>query len=368
MVKAIILAGGYATRLRPLTLTTPKPLLPILDKPVLDWIIEGLTRAGIKDIILSVRYYSNKIKSRYDDGSEYGVNIYYAEEPRPLGDGGPIRYINEVYGLDETFLVIYGDVFSNVDYTKLLNFHKTKGGLCTMTLIEVEDPSRYGIALLDDESKIVKFVEKPRREEAPSNIANAGIYVFEPEVLKYFPIKRSFGLAKDLIPKLLENNLSIYGYIHQGLWSDIGVPKDYFRANIQALKTFYPKGHVGKDTEIANTAEIINPVYISNNVTIEDGSRIGPYTIINPNCKIGKYTRIIESIILKSTLIDLGTVIRRSIIGERSIIGKWVRIEEDSIIGDEVILNDEILLTRNTYILPFKEVKESVFSEGKVIL
>ena len=367
MVKAIILAGGYATRLRPLTLTTPKPLLPILDKPVLDWIIEGLVKAEIRDIILSVRYYSNKIKSRYNDGADYGVNIHYAEEPRPLGDGGPIKYINEVYGLDETFLVIYGDVFSNVDYRRLIDFHRSKGGLCTMTLIRVEDPSRYGVAVLDNEGRIIKFIEKPRREEAPSNIVNAGIYVFEPEVLKHIPVKKSFGLAKDLIPKLLENNIGVYGYIHQGLWSDIGVPKDYFKANIQALKTFYPNGYIGKNTEIENT-EIINPVYISNNVVLEEGSRIGPYTIINPNCKIGKYTRIIESIILKSTIIDIGTVIKRSIIGERSIIGKWVRIEENSIIGDEVILNDEILLTRNTYILPFKEVKDSVFSEGKVIL
>ena len=367
MVKAVILAGGYATRLRPLTLTTPKPLLPILDKPLLDWIIEGLVKAGIKDIVLSVRYHSDKIKSRYNDGSKYGVNIVYAEEPKPLGDGGPIKFINEVYGLDETFLVVYGDVFSNIDYRKLLDFHRSRGSLCTMTLTRVEDPTRYGVAVLDENCRVIRFIEKPRRDEAPSNMVNAGIYVFEPEVLKYTPGKGSFSIARDFIPILLENRVNIYAYIHNGLWSDIGIPRDYFKANIQALKTFYPNGYIGRNVSIEN-AEIVNPTYISDNVVIGEGSRIGPYTIINPRCRLGKYTRIVESIILKSTIIDTGSVIKRSIIGEKVVIGKWVRVEENSIIGDEVALNDEVMLARNTCILPFKEVRDSIYCEGKIVL
>ncbi|RLG86734.1 MAG: NDP-sugar synthase [Thermoprotei archaeon] len=366
MIKAIILTGGFATRLRPLTLTRPKSLLPILDKPLLDWIIEQLSRSGISNIILSVRYLAEMIKKRYGTGIDYGVSIDYAEEVKPLGDAGPIRYINELQELNETFLVIYGDVFSNVNYQEVINFHRKRGGIATIVLTEVEDPSRYGVAVLDEESRILKFVEKPPKEQAPSNTINAGVYVFEPEVIKYIPKRYPCKLAKEVIPKIVSEGLA-YGYVYKGLWFDIGVPMDYLRANIEALKFFYPRGYVANDTEV-NDVEILHPTYISRSVKINKGSKIGPYTIIGRDCNIANTVRIKNSLLFNNVIIESGSYIDSAIISERCVIGKWVRIEPQCVVGDEVVISDEVFISRGTIILPFKEIDSNIIEGGRVIL
>lgn len=367
MVKAIILAGGFATRLRPLTLTRPKPLLPILDRPLLDWIIYGLYESGIRDIILSIRYLAQLIKAKYGAGIDRGVDIKYVEEVKPLGDAGPIKLVNEHVGLDDTFLVVYGDVFSDIDYSRLLEFHKRKGGIATIMLTRVDDPSRYGVAILDDDHRIRDFIEKPPREQAPSNVINAGVYVFEPEILRYIPDKRPSKLAKDVIPKLVAEE-QVYGFIHDGLWNDIGIPEDYYRANINALKYFYPQGYIDGAAEINGDVEIIPPVYISSKVRIEKGSKIGPYTIIGYSSKIGDNALISRSILFPEVIVETSAVIQGSIVGERSIIGKWSRLEEGVIIGDEVVIDEAVLLNKDVIVLPFKEVESSVYKEGKIIL
>ncbi len=367
MVKVVVLAGGFATRLRPLTLTRPKPLLPILDKPLLDWIIDSLRDAELYDIILSLRYLSHLIKARYGSGIDYGVSIKYVEEHRPLGDAGPIRLVKEKVGLDETFLVVYGDIFSNIDYRSLLEFHKKKGGLATIVLTRVEDPSRYGVAVLDDDRRITGFVEKPEPGKAPSHMINAGVYVFEPDVVEYIPEKTPSKLAKHVIPKLVSEG-QVYGYIHDGLWSDIGVPADYYRANIEALRYFYPKGYVSENAEIDDKVVVEHPSYISDNVTIRKGSKIGPYTVIGRNTVLGENVRVRGSILFPHVLAENSAVIRGSIVGEHCFIGKWARLEEGSIIGDEVVIDEEVLIARRVIILPFKEVNTSIYEEGKVIL
>ncbi len=364
---AIVLAGGFATRLRPLTLTRPKPLLPILNKPLLDWIIEGLRDAGIKRVILSVRYLSDMIKRKYGDGSSYGVEILYAEEVRPLGDGGPINVVNETYGIDDTFLVVYGDVFSDVDYNDLIRFHKRMGGLATLVLTRVEDPSRYGVALLDETDRIISFIEKPARGEARSNLVNAGIYVFEPEALKYFKVKPPLKLSRHVIPRMV-NDRVIYGYVHNGIWSDIGVPKDYMKANFQALQHMYPNGFISKTAEVGEGVEIIQPSFIGDNAKLLKECVIGPLTVIGSGCEIGPLTRIKESVLLERVVVDGAAYINGSVIGERTYMGKWVRVMEGSVLGDEIVIEDEVFIARNTVILPYKEIRGSINREGEVIL
>lgn len=367
MVKALILTGGFATRLRPLTLTKPKALLPILNKPLLDWIMEGLNSSKIKEVILSVRYLSHMIKNRYGNGLKFNLSITYLEESKPLGDAGPLRFAYEKGELNGTFLTIYGDVFSDVDYSKIYEYHKKKGGIATLVLTTVENPLRYGVVVLDEEYKIRQFIEKPKKAP-PTNIVNAGIYVFEPEVIKYIPSKIPSKISVDLIPKLLKVG-DVYGFIHKGIWSDIGVPADYRKANYMALTKFYPNNYIDPSVEIKeDEVEIIKPVYIARNVTVKKGSKLGPLTIINESAKIGEFCRITGSIIMMGTVIESSSVIINSIVGEKSFIGKWVRMEEGTVIGDEVIVNDEIYIARNTVILPFKELTLSVSEEGRVIL
>ena len=366
-ITSIILTGGFATRLRPLTLTRPKALLPILDRPLLDWIIDSLRKSGIKDIILSVRYLANLIRGRYGDGSNFNVHITYAEEVKPLGDAGPIPTIASKFSLSNPFLVIYGDIFSDVDISKVIEFHKSKGGLATMVLTRVEDPSRYGVAVIDEDMKVKEFIEKPPKGLIKSNLVNAGIYVFDLEVLKYFPDKTPSKLSKDVIPKLVRDG-QVYAYIHKGIWSDIGVPLDYRRANFEALTRYYPEGYISRKSVIADDVDIVKPVYIGDDVIIDRGSKIGPLAIIGSHSRIGPHTRIYRSVLLDGVVVEGSSLIEGSIIGRASYLGRWVRICDGSVLGDEVIVNDDVLISSNVVILPYKEISDNITKPGSIIL
>ncbi|NPA97096.1 MAG: NDP-sugar synthase [Crenarchaeota archaeon] len=363
-MKAIVLAGGFATRLRPLTLTKPKPVLPILGKPLIRWIIEGLRGAGVSEVVVCARYMAEHVEKALE-GVE-GVDVKVLRERKPLGDAGPLKLVEREVGLDSTFLVVYGDVFSDVDVARLVSYHRSVGAIATLTLVEVDDPSRYGVAELED-GKIVRFVEKPRREEAPSNLANAGVYVFEPEVLKYVPSDRPSKIARDVVPRLVDEGV-VYGYVHRGLWIDIGVPSDYLRANVEALKRFYPEGYVDPSASIGEDVELQHPVYIARGASISRKSVIGPHVVIGPRASIGEGTRIRNAVLFDDVQVDSYAYIDSAIVGSACVIGKWCRIERGCVLGDEVVLADGVLLARRTYVLPYKEVEASIYEENKVIL
>ncbi|MEM3922861.1 MAG: NDP-sugar synthase [Zestosphaera sp.] len=363
---AIILAGGYATRLRPLTLTRPKALLPILGRPLLDWILDNLKNAGVKKVYISVRYMSNMIKERYGDGSSYGLKIDYVEEISPLGDGGPIPLIVEKFNINEPFLVVYGDVFSDVPIESFIRFHEKMGATASIVLTRVDDPSRYGVAQVSDGGKVVKFIEKPEKSP-PSNLVNAGFYIFTPELMKFFPSKKPSKLAVDVLPKLVEQGL-LNAYIHEGLWLDIGVPKDYLRANLSALKYFMPEGFVSPTSEVGDNVEIIKPVFIDENTKIGDNSVIGPYALIGRASIIGSNVRVADSLLLDNVVTESACYLKGVIVGTGSHIGRWVRISPGVILGDEVRIYDEVFITKNVTILPHKELSDDIIEEGKVIL
>ncbi len=363
---AIILAGGYATRLRPLTLTRPKALLPILGKPLLDWILDNLRRAGIKKVYISVRYMSNMIRERYGDGSGYGLKIEYVEEISPLGDGGPIPLIVEKYGINEPFLVVYGDVFSDVSVESFIEFHEKSSAVASIILTRVENPSRYGVAQVDDGGRVTRFIEKPQ-EPPPSDLVNAGFYIFSPELMRFFPAKKPSKLAIDVLPKLVEQGL-LNAYIHEGLWLDIGVPKDYLRANLSALRYLMPEGFISPTSEISDNVEIIKPVFIDENARIGDNSVIGPYTLIGKASIIGDNARIADSLLLDNVVAEAACYLKGVIVGAGSHIGRWARISPGVILGDEVRVYDEVFITKDVTVLPHKELSEDVIEEGKVIL
>ncbi len=363
-MKAIILAGGFATRLRPLTLTKPKPALPILNKPLILWLIEAVKRAGISEVIICVRYMADHIERIVDNVG--GVSIKLVRERKPLGDAGPLSLVHREVGLDETFVVLYGDVFSDVDLRSVIEYHRAAGGLATLTLVEVDDPSRYGIAELVD-GRIVRFIEKPKKDEVFSNLANAGIYVFEPEVLNFIPSDRPSKLARDIIPKLVETQ-QVYGYIHRGIWIDIGVPRDYLRANIEALRKLYPHGYVDPSADIGSDVEIEQPVYIGRNVVIGKNCFIGPHAVIGDNTSLGEGVRVLDSVLFNDVQVDRYSYIEGSILGSACVVGRWCRIEAGCVLGDEVVLSDSVFLARRTYVLPYKEVETSIYEEGRVIL
>ena len=369
MVKAVILAGGYATRLRPLTLTKPKSLLLVLDKPLIDWIVELLVNGGVDNLIFSVYHMAdvliNHLKSIFIQlPSSVKIDFMYEEEP--LGDAGPLHLVNNKFGLTSTFIVSYGDVFSFINVNDMVKYHKEHGGIATVMLTRVEDVSRYGVAVVNADNKILSFIEKPKSYEAKSNLVNAGMYVFEPDVLNHIPKGRS-KLSADVIPRLVEK-FDVYGYVYDGFWSDIGVPDDYKQTNINVLKIINPQGYISQTAKVEEEVELVSPYYIGERVFVRRGSKIGPNVVIGYSTHIGERVRISNTIMLPKSRVRSGSYIENSIVGEECYIGRWSRISENVIIGDGVSVDDEIYIAPSVIILPYKEVKEDILENNKIIL
>ncbi|MGQ9565389.1 MAG: sugar phosphate nucleotidyltransferase [Candidatus Bathyarchaeales archaeon] len=358
-MKAVILAGGFGTRLRPLSCTRPKLLFPIGNKPLLDWTLENLAKSKIDEVILAVNYMAEAFVHRYSN-TAHGMKLHYSRETMPLGTGGPIKKAEDLIGHDKPFLVLNGDIFTTIDYAEVVKKHKKNGATATIMLYQVEDPTRYGTVKLTKNNQVIKFIEKPSKGKAPSNLINAGVYVMEPEIFSLIPSNQRISIEREVFPKLAAKK-KLYAYPFKGLWVDIGKHEDYLYANRLLLSTERRKlakkgNHMEKDVEIEH------PVVIGKDVRIEEKSKIGPYTAIGDNVTVGKGVHVENSIIFPNAIVSDFTSIRGAIIGEGAIIGKWVKIEDNCVVGDYTMIKDNITLTQGVTVCPSKEVSESVLS------
>jgi len=367
-LKAIVLAGGFGTRLRPLSCTRPKLLFPIGNKPTLDWTIEKLAKSGTHEVILAVnymadffvQYYKSKQKPKISFSKDTVISNKSTIFPRPLGTGGPIKNAESLIGRKEPFLVLNGDILTNIDYAELMKRHRAnKKATATIALYKVEDPSRYGVAELAQDNHVIRFVEKPSREKAPSNLINAGIYVLEPEIFDYIPSGKRVSIEREVFPKLAEEG-KLCGYTFEGLWIDIGKPEDYLRANKLWLDIEIKINQIGKNVHVEDQVKIKNPSTIGNGTKIGEKSEIGPHVAIGENVTIGKRVQIKDSIIFPGTVISDYTSISGVIVGEAAIIGSKVKIESSCLIGDHTMIHDGVTLAQGVTVCPFKEVTESV--------
>src|SRR5438552_17239159 len=232
-MKAVVMAGGEGTRLRPLTSNQPKPMVPIVGKPCMEHIVELLRTHGFEDVIITVAFLPQAIRSYFGDGESLGVNIEYSVEESPLGTAGSVRLASD--RLDDTFLVISGDALCDIDLGKIVEFHRRQGAACTIGLKSVENPLEFGIVVTDEDGRVGGFLEKPSCGQVFSDTSNTGIYVLEPEVLKHIPQDRPYDFSKELFPLLLEMGRPIYGHVFDGYWQDIGDLDQYRQANFDAL-------------------------------------------------------------------------------------------------------------------------------------
>jgi len=365
-VKALILAGGFGTRLRPLSCTRPKLLFPIANRSMLDWTLERLSKSGIKDVVLAVNYMAEALQ-RYFGRSRYGVKITYSRERMPLGTGGPIKMAEKILRGKETFFVLNGDVLCEIDYRDQLKAHKKNKALATIALRAVKDTSRFGVVDIDDKNRIHRFVEKPKPEEAPSNLINAGVYVLEPTVLGYIPTGRKVSTEREIFPKLASEG-KLYGYRYDGWWIDIGKPEDYVQANRAALdRVAGSKPVIGKNVEIHPDARILPPSIIGDNVRIESKVFVGQYTCIGDGCVLKSGSEVSHSIIFPHVWIDSFSSIQGAMIGEKVIIGQFAKIGEGVLIGDNSIISEKVTLTKNVTVCPSKEVDESILEPRQVM-
>jgi len=333
-------------------------MLPILDKPLLDYILESVFKSSPDTVYVSLRYLADYIIGHISSRWEKEIHkIKYLVEDRPLGDAGPINLLRNIRDIDSTLVVVNGDIFSNVDLAKVLEFHKKSGGAATIVLTRVEgDLSKYGVAEIDERFRITKFVEKPKIEG--EGLVNAGIYVFEREALEMLPRDdRPLKISIHLIPRLI-SRFDVYAYVHMGYWFDIGTPEDYLKANIAALGEYCRD----EDSCIRGICEgsVEYPSYIGEGARIERDSEIGPYTIILSNVNIRPAVKIRRSIVMSGTIICKGSLIDSSVIGERVYIGKWVRIDEGSVVGDYAYIADMVHVGREARIGPHREVERDL--------
>lgn len=343
-MQALILAGGKGTRLRPLTVYTPKPIVPLLNRPFLLYQIEVLKKAGIEDITLSLSYQPDKIQHLMGYGSEFGVNLRYVTEASPMGTGGAYKFAAE--NIRETTVVFNGDILTDLDIAKLIEFHQSKGAAATLTLVPVEDPSRFGLVQAGADDRVQRFVEKPQPDELAElnvNTINAGIYVLEPSILDLIKKDANRSFEYDIFPDILKRELPFFAYtIEKEYWRDIGTPASYLAAHHDFLNgklTGLDLETSSVSDDVATHAEIDKLSVIGEGCVVKPGAMI-VNSVIGAGVHIEEKAVIENSVIWPHTRIATSAEIRGSIVGRTCHIGRNVVVGEGSVLGDKTSLTD----------------------------
>lgn len=362
-MKALILAGGFGTRLRPLSCTRPKILFPIVNKPLLQWTFERLAKYEIKEVIMAVNY-QTEIAIKQSRIPKRELHVVYSRDPpaKPLGSGGPIKKAEKHIGHDKPFLTLNGDIFADVDYPKLLATHEEENAVATIALHKVDDPSRYGVAEIGKDNRIRRFTEKPTREVALSNLINAGAYILSPKIFKYIPEGRAVSIEREVFPKLAKEGL-LCGCVFDGLWMDIGKPEDYLRINKIMLDSSVDllEGKTGKGTAIKK------PCALERGVALGKKSIIGPYVVLGKNVRVGDNVHVRDSVILSGTVISDFSTLHGVIVGEGALIEEKVKIEKGCIVGDHARIRTGVTLAQGVLVCPAKEIFESVTTSKCIV-
>ena len=374
-MKAVVMAGGVGSRLRPLTIERPKPMVPIVNKPVMGHILDLLKHYNITEVIITVQYLANLIQDYFGDGSGLGMNIRYSVEETPLGTAGSVKSAQKL--LDGTFLVISGDALTNVNLAKLIGYHQNRKTLATLALYTLANPVEYGVININNQGKIIRFHEKPSRGSVMSDYVNTGIYVLEPEILDYVDLNVPFDFAKDLFPMVHERSEPLYGYVAAGYWCDVGNIPEYMRATGDALSgkveglnlgRYMGNGiWAGEDVQIAPDARLEGPIYLGNSVQIKSGAIIRGPTVIRDYAVIDNEAQIDRSILWRNCYIGERVQISGAVITRQCSVKTNATVFEGAVIGDGTIIGEGAIIHPNVKIWPGKEVEASATVNSSII-
>jgi mannose-1-phosphate guanylyltransferase/phosphomannomutase len=375
-MKAVVMAGGEGSRLRPLTIRRPKPMVPIVGKPVMEHILNLLKRHGITEVVVTVQYLASNIEDYFGNGSQFGMRITYSREDVPLGTAGSVKNAEEQ--LTEPFLVISGDALTDYDLTEIIRYHNEKKSLATLLLAHVYNPLEYGVIITNEDGHITQFLEKPSWGEVFSDTINTGIYVLDPQIFSYFEKNKPYDFSQELFPYMLKKGDPIYGYVApKGYWCDVGNLSEYMRANADALQ-----GHVDIDipakniggniwcedgVEIADDAQLYGPIYLAHDCKVRPGaivhgpSTIGHYAIVDERAQIDR------SIVWNNSYIGERAELRGAIVASSTSIKSKAVMFEGSVIGDNSIVQDGAIIQPNVKIWPDKEIEAGAVVNTSII-
>jgi mannose-1-phosphate guanylyltransferase len=332
-LKSIILVGGEGTRLRPLTYETPKQMLPLVGVPMIECVLEMLARHGVTDAVLSLGYLPDRFMEAYPTNVIGGVRVTYAIEPEPLDTSGAIRFAALFAGFDETFLVANGDVLTDLDITKLLAFHRATGAEATIALHPVEDPSRFGVVPTMPDGRVIAFVEKPPQGQAPTNLINAGTYIFEMSVLERIAPAGRVSVERDTFPALAAAG-TLYAMPDDAYWLDTGTPQSYLRANADILN--------GRDGRAA--PGVLNGSWCHPTSTVDPSATL-VNAVVDRDCRVGANVVIEDAVLLPGAVIEEGAQVRFSIIGPDAVIGSYSTLGATCVVGaKERVPSESVLL------------------------
>jgi len=359
-MRALILVGGYGTRLRPLTLSRPKPLVEFANKPMLLHQMEALVEAGVTEIVLAVSYRAEQMEQELsEEAKKLGVSLVFSHETEPLGTAGPLALAKDILGAsDAPFFVLNSDIICEFPFKDMVAFHRSHGQEGTIVVTKVEEPSKYGVVVYGEQGRIQSFIEKP--QEFVSNKINAGMYILSPSVLRRIQL-RPTSIEKEVFPEMVDDG-QLYAMELQGFWMDVGQPRDFLTGMCLYLTSLRQKNA----SALHSGPGIVGNVLVDPTARIGQGCRIGPNVTVGPGVVIEDGVCVKRSTLLKGATVRSHSWLDGCIVGWRSVVGQWVRIENNTVLGEDVIVKDEIYINGGQ-VLPHKSIAASV-PEPQVIM
>jgi mannose-1-phosphate guanylyltransferase/phosphomannomutase len=374
-MKAVIMAGGEGTRLRPLTSNCPKPMLPLANRPMMEHIVGLCKRHGIDEIVVTVAFLANQIRTYFGDGSAFGVRMVYATEDQPLGTAGSVR--NAMAELDERFLVISGDVLTDIDLDRIIDFHDEHKAMATIGLVAVDNPLEFGIVITKDDGSVERFLEKPTWGQVFSDTINTGIFVLEPEIFDYIDADKPVDFSSEVFPALLADGKPLFGAVAKGYWEDVGTLESYVSAHkdvmdgrVQVDVPGFEMGQgvwLGEGADVHPEAKIEGFAIIGENCRIEAGARVGDYTVLGSNVRVRGDADLERTVVHDNAYLGEGVRLHGAVIGRSSDLRRGARCDDGSVVGDECFIGENAHVSSGVKVYPFKTVETGAVINSSII-
>jgi mannose-1-phosphate guanylyltransferase len=355
-LQAVILVGGEGTRLRPLTSTMPKPVVPLVDRPFIAFMLDWLREHGVDDVIMSCGFLATAVREALGDDSRLGLRLRFVEEPEPRGTAGALKLAEPM--LDERFLMLNGDVLTDIDLTSQMAQHEATGARATLALVPVADPTAYGVVLLEEDGSVREFIEKPSSDRVPSNLISAGAYVLERTILELVPPDRNISIEREIWPLLVGDGL--YGFASESYWLDIGTPARYLQGTFDIIEgnvTTAVRERLGDDWLAIDDGavlegRVIPPAVLERGVRIAAGAHVGSLVVLGADVSIGAGSTVERAVVLEGTQVGEGCELRDCIVAARCRVGDRSRITGGAVLGEGVSVGADNVITRGARIFP----------------